>query len=321
MPALIALTLFAAILLAGYAGYGWLQQSARTRDELRERLRRVTRKGEDRGTDVRLLRDERLSNIALLNTILLRTPAVLPLVRMIRQAGVRRRVGEVILYIPLLFLIGFLFTLLFDLPWYVALIVGLLLAMIPITVVSRIRNKRLLLFRDQLPEALDLIRSALQAGHGFVAAMSVASETLADPVATELRYVVDETRLGLPMRDALYHLSERVGDPNVPLLIVGVLVAQEVGGNLTEVIDNTAYTIRERAKLQREIRTLTAQSRYSAVVLTALPILVGTFMALFNPTYFQIMFERTTGHYMLAGAVGLILLGHIFIQRILKSVI
>jgi tight adherence protein B len=321
MPALIALVLFAAVLLAGYAAFSWLQQSQQERDALRQRLKRVTRKRDEPDASVQLLRDERLSNIPLLNTILLRTPSVLPLVRMIRQAGLRRRVGEVILYIPLLFLIGFLLTMLLGLSWYVALLVGLVLAMIPVSVVSRLRSKRLLLFRDQLPEALDLIRSALQAGHGLIASMSVASETLPDPVATELRYVVDETRLGLPLRDALYHLSDRVGDPNVPILIVGVLVAQEVGGNLTEVIDNTAYTIRERSKLQREVRTLTAQSRYSGVLLTALPVLVGSFMFFFNPTYFDVMITKTVGHYLLASAVGMILIGHLFMQRILKSVV
>ncbi len=320
MPALIALTLFAAIVLAGFAAFASMQQAREGQEALRDRLRRVTRKSERR-LNVQLLRDERLSNIPALNAILLRTPMVLPLVRMTRQAGLRRRVGEVILYIPLLFLIGVLFTALLGFAWVLGVAVGIVLALAPVAVISRMRRKRLLLFRDQLPEALDLIRSALQAGHGLVASMSVASETLPEPVASELRYVVEETRLGLPLRDALYHLSDRVGDPNVPLLIVGILVAQEVGGNLTEVIDNTSYTIRERAKLQREVRTLTAQSRYSAVVLTLLPVFVGSAMFLFNPGYFEIMIDKTAGHYMLGGAVGLVLLGHLFIQRILKSVV
>jgi tight adherence protein B len=320
MPTLIALTLFGAIVLAGFSGFAFLQQSHEAEDALRQRLRRVTRKGE-RPVSVQLLRDERLSNIPILDAILVRTPLVLPLVRMIRQAGLRRRAGEVILYIPLLFMIGALLTVLLGFPLLVALPVGVAMGLVPVAIISRIRRKRLLLFRDQLPEALDLIRSALHAGHGLVASMSVASETLADPVASELRYVVEETRLGLPLRDALYHLSDRVGDPNVPLLIVGILVAQEVGGNLSEVIDNTAYTIRERAKLQREVRTLTAQSRYSALVLTLLPLLVGVTMWMFNPKYFDVMIKQQTGHYMLYAAVGLVLFGHLFIQRILKSVI
>jgi tight adherence protein B len=270
MPFLLATLLFAAIALAGFASYSWTQESATHRETLRGRLRKIAMATPDNIT-ASLLRDQRLSSIPLLNTLLQRTPLVVPLVAMIRQAGLRRRVGEVILYIPLLATIGLLAVLLFGGPWPVALGLAGFLALLPIIIVARIRSKRLHLFQEQLPDALDLVRSALQAGHGLVPSMQVAGESLPDPVAMELRYVVDEVRLGLTLRDALYHLSDRVGDPNVPLLIVGILVSQEVGGNLAEVIDNTAITIRERAKLQRDIRVFTAQSRFSAAVLTFPP--------------------------------------------------
>ena len=317
MPLLLSILLFAAVTLAGFAVYAWSQESAEHRETLRGRLRKITSSSPE-VVSASLLRDQRLSSIPFLNTVLSRTPLVLPLVGMIRQAGLRQRVGEVILYIPLLGAIGILFVRLIGAPWMTAFLVGFILAMLPVLVVARLRRKRLLLFQEQLPDALDLIRSALQAGHGLVTAMQVASETLPDPVATELRYVVDESRLGLTLRDALYHLSERVGDPNVPLLIVGILVSQEVGGNLAEVVDNTAITIRERAKLQRDVRVLTAQSRFSALVLTLLPIAVGLFMATFNRTYFAPMMTTQQGHRMMLLAVGLIVSGHIIIRRIIR---
>ena len=317
MPMLLALLLFGAIVLAGYAAFAKTQSSAEKRETLRSRLRKISTVAPDNVAGS-LLRDQRLSSIPLLNGILSRTPLVLPLVRMIRQAGLNRRLGEILLYIPLLFLIGLLFTRLLGLNLLVGLLVGLLLALAPVLVVARTRRKRLTLLQEQLPDALDLIRSALQAGHGLIAALQVASETMPDPVATELRYVVDEVRLGLPLRDALYHLADRVGDPNVPLLIIGILVAQEVGGNLAEVIDNTAYTIRERARLQREIRTLTAQSRLSALVLTMLPIVVGFFMLTLNYKYFEPMATTQTGHYLLILSVCLILLGHLTMRRIVR---
>jgi len=318
MPILLSLLLFSAIVLAGFSLFGWAQQSTDHREATKERLRRVTR-GASHTPGITLLRDERLSAIPWLDGLLLRIPAVLPLVRMVRQAGLRRRAGEVILYIPLLALIGLLFVLVIGGGWMVALLTAFFLGLIPVGIVSRLRRKRLNLFREQLPEALDLMRSALQAGHGLMAAMSVAAETLPDPVASELRYVVDETRLGLPLRDALYHLSDRVGDPNVPLLIVGILVTQEVGGNLTEVMDNTAHTIRERAKLQRDIGVLTAQSRISALVLTILPIALFLFLVLLNPKYIRPMLEERGGHYMLLYAVGSILLGNFTMRRIIAS--
>lgn len=317
MPLLLAILLFAAIVLAGFASYAWTQESAEHRETLRGRLRKIAMAVPDNIT-ASLLRDQRLSSIPFLNTLLLRTPLVVPLVSMIRQAGLRRRVGEVILYIPLLATIGILFVRLLGGRWPVALGVAALLALLPIAVVARIRRQRLQLFQEQLPDALDLVRSALQAGHGLITAMQVASETLPDPVATELRYVVDETRLGLSLRDALYHLSERVGDPNVPLLIVGILVSQEVGGNLAEVVDNTASTIRERAKLQRDVRVLTAQSRFSAMVLTILPLAVGLFLALFNRTYFDPMVTTQPGHRLIMISGLLIVAGHLLIRRIIR---
>jgi tight adherence protein B len=318
MPLLLSLLLFAAIVLAGFSLFGWAQQGTDKREATKERLRRVTR-GTSHTPGVSLLRDERLSAIPWLDSILLGIPAVLPLVRMVRQAGLRRRAGEIILYIPLLAMIGLLLVRVLGGGWLIALGVAFFLGLIPVAIVSRLRRKRLNLFREQLPEALDLMRSALQAGHGLMASMSVAAETLADPIASELRYVVDETRLGLPLRDALYHLADRVGDPNVPLLIVGILVTQEVGGNLTEVMDNTAHTIRERAKLQRDIGVLTAQSRISALVLTVLPVALFLFMILLNPTYIRPMLQERTGHYMLLYGVCSILVGNYAMRRIIAS--
>jgi tight adherence protein B len=317
MPFILAILLFVAIVFAGFAGSSWSLQTAQQREALRGRLRKLTT-GTPENPTASLLRDQRLSSIPLLDAILSRTPLVVPLVTMIRQAGLRRRVGEVLLYIPLLAIGGILAVRLFGGPWPIAGAVAGALALMPILVITRIRSKRLLLFQEQLPDALDLLRSALQAGHGLIASMQVASETLPDPVASELRYVVEEVRLGLAMRDALHHLVERVGDPNIPLLIVGILVSQDVGGNLAEVVDNTATTIRERARLQRDVRVLTAQSRFSAGVLTVLPIGVALLMATFNRTYFEPMLTTQSGFRLLILTVMLILTGHLLIRRIIR---
>jgi tight adherence protein B len=318
MPLVIAILLFVAIVLAGFGGYVWTQQATRRRDAMRGRLRKITTAGPEGAVAAKLLRDQRLSSIPMLNAVLARTPFVVPLVTMIRQAGLRRRVGEIVLYVPLLGTLGVLFVRVMGGGWAAAMGVGLWAGALPVLIVSRIRHRRLVQFQEQLPDALDLIRSALQAGHGLVAAIQVASETLSDPVASELRYVVEEIRLGLTLREALYHLAERVGDPNVPLLIVGILVSQEVGGNLAEVVDNTAYTIRERAKLQRDIRVLTAQSRFSAALLSFLPVAVGLFMATFNRAYFEPMMTTPGGIRMLAFAGMLLVAGHLTIRRIIR---
>jgi tight adherence protein B len=317
MSGIAALMLFVSLCLAGYAAALWVQQRNEARRALATRLESMTGPGFDR-VAIPLLKDQRLSSIPMLDAVLSSIPFVRPMVRMIRQAGLKRRVGEVLLYVPLLALVAFLLATLAGLPAAIALMMALIAGSVPLFVVARIRQKRTMLFSEQLPDSLDLVRSALQAGHGLLSALNVVAETFPDPIAQEFRWVTEEVRLGLPLRDALYHLVDRLDDANLPILVVGILVAQDVGGNLAEVIDNVTYTIRERFKLMREMRVLTAQGRLSATVLTLLPFGLGTFLLLMNPGYFAPMIQTTTGHWMLAYALGSILVGHFLIRRIVQ---
>jgi tight adherence protein B len=317
MATILAVLCFGCLVLAGYGFSMWLQQRIAAQRELLGRLRSMA--GIAGGDDARsLLKDQRLSGIPAFDALLAQAPIISPIVRMIQQAGLQRRVGEVLLYIPLLASIGYLVCALLGLGMAFRLLAAFVLAMLPLLVLSRMRTVRLRKFAEQLPDSLDLVRSALQAGHGLIAALQVVGETFPDPIAIEIRHVVDEVRLGLPLRDALYNLAERVGDPNLPILVVGILTAQDVGGNLAEVIENVAYTIRERAKLQRDIQVLTAQGRLSGTVLTFLPFGVGTFLYLYNPEYFAPMVQRPTGQHLLMYGFMSLLIGHFLVRRIIK---
>lgn len=317
MLGLAALLLFLSVAMTGYALARAIGARSSARESLRNRLYALTG-GAPGGPAAGLFKDRRLSSIGFLDALLGRLSFTTGLVRMIQQAGLRNRVGEVLLYVPLLALVAALLgTLVFG-NLLVSLTMAVIAAAVPLLVVRRKRSIRMRLFSEQLPDALDLIRAALQAGHGMLTAFYVVAEEFPDPVAEELRTTADEIRLGLPLREALYHLRERVDDQNVPILIVGILVAQEAGGNLAEVLDNTAYTVRERFKLLRDVQVMTAQGRLSGSVLTALPILVGLFTYFANPEYFAPMLERETGWYMLAYAFASIAVGHIVIQRIVR---
>jgi len=314
---ILVLLVFVALTLLGYAASGYAVERQEAKAALDRRLTSMAGVASTAvGTSV--VKDRRLSGIVTLNTLLAQLSLVGPLVRMIRQAGLKRRAGEVILYIPLLGLTAFLFTVLLGLPSLFGIIAGIVAGSLPLMVISRMRTKRLARFSEQLPDALDLIRAALQAGHGFVSALQVVAQEFPDPISWEFSEVAEEVRLGLPMRDALYHLMERVDDPNLPILVVGVLITQEVGGNLAEVLANTTHTIRERFKLLREVRVMTAQGRLSGLVLTALPFLVGGALFILNPLYFMVMIERSTGQLMLAYALTSILVGHLVIRRVIQ---
>jgi tight adherence protein B len=151
-----------------------------------------------------------------------------------------------------------------------------------------------------------------------MAALSVVADEFPDPIAQEFREVTEEVRLGLPLREALDNLSKRVDAPDIALLEIGILVTQDIGGNLAEVFDNIGHTIRERFKLQRETKTLTAQGRMSGSVLTALPIIVAVGLSILNPGYFAAMLEPGKGRYMLAYAACSLLAGHFMIRRMVR---
>lgn len=315
MIGLVSLLIFASVVLAGYGIALWAQQHAAARQALVKRLHTMAGPGMETFA-APLLKDERLSSIPTLNALLGMVPFVRGTVRMVRQAGLKRRVGEVLLYIPLLACITLLITLLAGGGLLVGIGLAVVAGAIPLVIVSRIRAKRRARFTEQLPDALDLVRSALQAGHGFLSALGVVAETFPEPISQEFRWVTEEVRLGLPLRDALYHLADRVDDGNVPILVIGVLVAQEVGGNLAEVIENIAHTIRERAKLMRDVQVMTAQGRLSGRVLTVLPFLLGSFFYFLQPKYFGLMLTTSGGQKMLAYAACSVLMGHLVIRRL-----
>jgi tight adherence protein B len=312
---LSAVMVFLALVLAGFAAAMWLQQTEDARAALVRRLGTMAGRLHDIPTGP-LLKDQNLSSIRLLNALLGSMPVVNPVVRMIQQSGVRRRVGEVLLYVPLLACSVLLLNALLGGSFIIGVPLAIVAGAVPLLIVSRMRRNRALRFAEQLPEALDLIRSALQAGHGVPGALAVVGETFPDPISYEFRYMVEEIRLGLTMREALRNLAQRVPDPNLPILSVGILVAQDAGGNLAEVVDNIAYTIRERFKLIRETRVLTAQGRLSGAVLTALPFALGLFMFIWNRNYFRPLIETRAGHLMIAYGIVSLLVGHRFIRRL-----
>ena len=317
MLGVAALLIFVALTLAGYAAVVMARTRGEAEQFIKSRLSTVASvAGETPAAPI--LRDDRLSAIPALNAMLARLSPVTGMVRMIRQAGLSNRVGEVVLYILLLGCVGLLLgVLLFGNP-LISAVLCFAGAALPLLIVQRKRRVRMRLFSEQLPDALDLVRAALQAGHGLLAALLVVADEFPDPVAQEFRVLAEEIRLGMPLRDGLYRLRDRVDDTNVPILVVGILVAQEVGGNLAEVLENITHTIRERFKILRDVQVMTAQGRMSGSVLTLLPIAAGVFMYFLNPTYFTPMLQKQAGLYMLGYAFGSIIIGHFFIRRLVR---
>lgn len=199
---------------------------------------------------------------------------------------------------------------------WVAAVVFLIALVSPYMFVRWKRRKRILKLEMQLPEAIDLIARAVRAGHPLSAGLRMAAEEAPDPLASEFRITFEEQKFGLPFEEALLGLGDRIQIMDVKILITAILVQREVGGNLSEILQTIAETMRARFNLRRQVRVYTAQGRMSGYTLAALPILVGLVITIINPDYMKMLFHEPVGQAMLAGAGALQLIGFVWIRSI-----
>jgi len=176
------------------------------------------------------------------------------------------------------------------------------------------RRKKL---EAQLPEALVFVANSLKAGFGLLQSLSMAAEQLEHPVATELELTVHETNMGSSMDEAFLSLSERSDSYDLDLVVTAMLIQRASGGNLSEILETVASTMRERARIRQEIQTLTAQQKLTGIVIALLPVGVGGLFFLVSPDYISTLFTDTMGQVLLGGAVVLETIGILVIQRIL----
>ena len=152
-----------------------------------------------------------------------------------------------------------------------AAVVGVFCLYLPIWFVSFMAKRRLIKFEEQFPEAIELLSRALRAGHAFTTGLSMVAEEMPEPVGTEFRLAYDRQNFGMPMPEALRSLGERVPLLDARFFVTAVLTQREAGGNLAEVLDNLAAVIRERFKVKRQVRVITAHARITGWVLAMLP--------------------------------------------------
>jgi tight adherence protein B len=210
---------------------------------------------------------------------------------------------------------GVLVLVLFNNVWVAASAFGLAGAG-PWFYVRWRKGRRILQLETQLPEAIDLIARAVRAGHPLSAGLGMAAEEAPEPLASEFRITFEEQKFGLPFEEALLGLGDRVEVVDVRILITAILVQREVGGNLSEILETIAETMRARFNLRRQVRVYTAQGRMSGYTLAALPILVGLAITAINPDYMRTLFHEPVGRGMLAGAGMLQLFGFLWIRKI-----
>lgn len=199
-----------------------------------------------------------------------------------------------------------------------SLLMALLTGAIPWLYVLRKRSSRFAAFEEMLPEALDLMVSALRAGHGLTAAMGIVGREMGDPIAGEFRQCFEEQNFGLELRTAMLNLAERVPIQDVRIIVVAVLVQKESGGNLAEILEKVATVIRERFRLKRQVRVHTAQGRLTGWVLACLPPVFGLGMYFARPEYIRVLWTTPTGLKMLYTGIILTVIGVFVIRKIVR---
>lgn len=180
------------------------------------------------------------------------------------------------------------------------------------------RTARMKRFEEQFPEALDLLSRAIRAGHAFTTAMGMVAEEAPDPVGPEFRKSFDEQNFGLPLKDALNNMADRVPVLDVRFFVTAVLIQRETGGNLSEILDNLAHVVRERFKILRQVRVYTAHGRLTGYVLMALPACLAVVLQFINADHMNLLFRDPKGQMMLTGAIVLQIIGYIWIKRVVK---
>jgi len=316
---LMALVVFVVVALAAFA-LGMLvdKRNARARVIL-ERLANE-RKAPERPAEeeLALLRDEQLSQIPALDTLLRRSARVSDLQKLLAQAGMAMRAGNFLGLSALTgvaaAVVGYGLSKRVEIGW-VALLVGFIL---PYSYATYRRNKRFEKFEELFPEAIDTLARAVRAGHAFTTALEMITNEVAEPIAGEFRQLYEEQKFGMPVRDALLNLTERVPLVDVKFFVTAVMLQRETGGNLAEILDNLSYVIRERFKIQRQVRVYTAQGRLTMALLMGMPPIIVTVMMLLNPSFIRPLFSDPIGHTLLVLGITLQTIGYFVIRKIIR---
>jgi tight adherence protein B len=268
--------------------------------------------------DVQLAREELLSEIPWLNRSLLKISVTSRLKKMIDQADLQVTVMRLVLFSLTAAALGFLAASMVTVSVPLKILFALLAGVFPFLHVMNKRKKRLKKFLQLLPDALDLMSRGLSAGHAFTESLQMVATEMPEPIAAEFRKTYDEQNLGLSLKLALENMVQRVPLLDLRMCVTAIMIQRETGGNLSELLEKVAYTIRERFRIMEDLKTLTLSSRWSAWLLCGLPVFMAVYMTLMNPQYMEVMWRDPRGHNLLFIAAVMQILGMLMVQRIMR---
>jgi tight adherence protein B len=282
---------------------------------LRRRLREQKPKSRLSKTFVRT--QERLSSLAPLDAVLARSQGVTGrLSKLIEQSGLRMTVGTLVLASIFAGVLVMSIANLAQPSFLLSLGLGVVASTFPILYVRRAAQKRLAVFEEQFPEAVDLMARALRAGHALTTSLQMVADEVPDPVGGEFRLVFDRQNYGMSLPEALKGFAARVPIIDARFFVTALLTQRETGGNLAEVLDNLASVIRERFKVKRQVRVISAHGRITGWVLGFLPPVIAGVVFMISPAHMRLLVDDPLGLQMTMAGIALQVVGVLVIRRI-----
>ena len=272
----------------------------------------------DQSEDESVVRRTSDSALPAIERLVARTNYGSSLSKLIEQSGRRTSPGAIVGMSLAAGAAGAFLTLVLTRQILIAPVVGLLMACGPYAFLLNRRSARMKVFEEQFPEALDLLSRALRAGHAFQTALGMVGDELKEPVGPEFKKTFDQQNFGLPLREALNQLADRVTVLDVKFFVTAVLIQRETGGNLSEILDNLAHVVRERFKIRRQVRVHTAHGRFTAFVLLSLPAVLAIALSMLNPEHMAPLFHERMGQMALLTVMVMQAIGFVWIRKVIK---
>ena len=289
------------------------------RARLQQRLRdTLLYSSQSDDAEVRLAREELMSEIPMLNRLLIRLQVATRLKRMLDQADLHITVTRLLMFSVMAGILAGLAVSMLTVSLLAVAGAGLAAMVVPFLHVWWKRRERLNAFLEHLPDALELMSRSLSAGHAFSESLQMIASEMPEPIAGEFRKTYEEQNLGLSLKLSLDNLAERVPLLDLRLCIVAIMIQRETGGNLAEILEKVAMTIRERFRIMEDLRTLTTSSRLSSWILCGIPIFLAVAVTVMNPDYMSVLWSDPRGHKLVALAVVLQITGMLVIRKILN---
>jgi tight adherence protein B len=320
---MILFAAFAGILTITFGVMALIMNSNKQQVALEKRLDSIKAPSAEAAltTDVgELLKADPASNQNWFAALLKRFPISKMLEDRISQADSKMSVVTLFLLSLCAAVAGYLLISLFVPVLLIQVAAAVAASAIPFGFVSFKRSRRIAAFTRALPDAIDMMGRSLRAGHSMAASISIVGEQSPEPLGGEFREAFRQQNFGLPLRDALWQILEHVPSQDLRVLITGILVQKETGGNLAEILDRTAFVIRERLRIQGEIRTHTAQGRMTGWILCTLPVVMLLVINMVNPGYSKVLLDTPTGHKLIYIGLGLLTTGAVIIRQIINGI-